>query len=90
MEHLFSLGSMVQKGKFSAGAALFVRMLKNVDFPESKNSGLINIELMRCMVIVEHTDIGKSNNTNFQIGTNSANKRFGFWCCIFLGRHFFT
>jgi len=36
MEHLFSLGSMVQKGKFSAGAALFVRMLKNVDFPKLK------------------------------------------------------
>ena len=29
---LFSLGSMVQKGKFSAGAAAFVRTLKNVDF----------------------------------------------------------
>lgn len=24
---------MVQKGKFSAGAALFVKTLKNVDFP---------------------------------------------------------
>lgn len=30
---LFSLGSMVQKGKFSAGASLFVRMLKKVDLP---------------------------------------------------------
>lgn len=32
-KYLFSLGSMVQKGKFSAGAALFVITLKNVDFP---------------------------------------------------------
>jgi hypothetical protein len=31
--HLFSLGSMVQNGKFSAAAALFVKTLKNVDFP---------------------------------------------------------
>ena len=30
---LFSLGSMVQKGKFSAGASLLVKMLKNVDLP---------------------------------------------------------
>jgi len=30
--NLFSLGSMVQKGKFSAGAACLVRTLKNVDF----------------------------------------------------------
>ncbi len=29
---LFSLGSMVQKGKFSAGADAFVRTLKKVDF----------------------------------------------------------
>ena len=29
---LFSLGSMVQNGKFSAGAAAFVRTLKKVDF----------------------------------------------------------
>ena len=28
----FSLGSIVQKGKFSAAAALLVRMLKKVDF----------------------------------------------------------
>lgn len=33
LEYLFSFGSMVQKGKFSAGAALLVRTLKNVDFP---------------------------------------------------------
>lgn len=32
-KYLFSLGSMVQKGKFSAGAALFVSTLKNVDLP---------------------------------------------------------
>lgn len=31
--YLFSLGSMVQKGKFSAAAELLVRTLKNVDFP---------------------------------------------------------
>lgn len=31
--YLFSFGSMVQKGKFSAGAALLVKTLKNVDFP---------------------------------------------------------
>jgi len=28
-----SLGSMVQKGKFSAGIANLVRVLKRVDFP---------------------------------------------------------
>lgn len=33
VEYLFSFGSMVQKGKFSAGAALFVRTLKKVDLP---------------------------------------------------------
>lgn len=32
-EYLFSFGSMVQNGKFSAAAELFVRTLKNVDFP---------------------------------------------------------
>jgi len=31
--YLFSLGSMVQKGKFSAAAWLLVRTLKKVDFP---------------------------------------------------------
>lgn len=31
--YLFSFGSMVQKGKFSAGAALLVKTLKNVDLP---------------------------------------------------------
>lgn len=36
---LFSLGSIVQKGKFSAGAALLVRTLKNVDFPTKLKSG---------------------------------------------------
>ena len=29
--NLFSLGSMVQKGKFSAGADAFVKTLKKVD-----------------------------------------------------------
>lgn len=33
LEYLFEFGSMVQNGKFSAGAALFVKTLKNVDFP---------------------------------------------------------
>jgi len=32
-EYLFSFGLMVQKGKFSAGAALWVRTLKKVDLP---------------------------------------------------------
>lgn len=32
-KYLFSFGSMVQKGKFSAGAALFVSTLKKVDLP---------------------------------------------------------
>ena len=31
-QHLFSLGSIVQKGKFSADAALCVNTLKKVDF----------------------------------------------------------
>lgn len=31
--YLFSLGSIVQKGKFSAATALLVNTLKNVDFP---------------------------------------------------------
>jgi hypothetical protein len=31
-EYLFSLGSIVQKGKFSAAASLVVNTLKNVDF----------------------------------------------------------
>jgi hypothetical protein len=30
---LASLGSMVQKGKFSAGIAILVSVLKRVDFP---------------------------------------------------------
>ena len=34
--NLFSLGSMVQNGKFSAGAEAFVNTLKNVDFLQSK------------------------------------------------------
>ena len=38
-KHLFSLGSIVQKGKFSAGAALLVRMLKKVDFPATEKVG---------------------------------------------------
>lgn len=32
-KYLFSLGSMVQKGKFSAAMELLVRTLKKVDFP---------------------------------------------------------
>jgi hypothetical protein len=32
-KYLFSLGSMVQNGKFSAAASLLVRTLKNVDLP---------------------------------------------------------
>lgn len=32
-KYLFSFGSIVQKGKFSAAAELFVNTLKNVDFP---------------------------------------------------------
>lgn len=32
-KYLFSFGSMVQNGKFEAAAALFVKTLKNVDFP---------------------------------------------------------
>ena len=32
LSYLFSLGSMVQKGKFSAGAEALVRTLKKVDF----------------------------------------------------------
>ena len=38
ISHLLSLGSMVQKGKFSAAAILvLVRTLKNVDFPTLGN-----------------------------------------------------
>jgi len=33
VRYLFSLGLMVQKGKFSAATALLVRTLKKVDFP---------------------------------------------------------
>ncbi len=40
--YLFSLGSMVQKGKFSAGAEAFVSTLKNVDFLQ-KQTLTINI-----------------------------------------------
>jgi hypothetical protein len=36
IDDLLSLGSMVQKGKFSAVAELFVNTLKNVDFLKSK------------------------------------------------------
>ena len=32
----FSFGSIVQKGKFSAAAALFVNTLKNVDFLQKR------------------------------------------------------
>lgn len=42
LRYLFSFGSIVQNGKFSAGAALLVKTLKKVDFPtfgtpESRN-----------------------------------------------------
>ena len=37
---LFSLGSMVQNGKFSAGAAAFVRTLKKVDFLHVRESNI--------------------------------------------------
>ena len=36
---LFSLGSMVQKGKFSAGAEAFVSTLKKVDFLHTDKIG---------------------------------------------------
>jgi len=38
-----SFGSMVQKGKFSAGIANFVTMLKKVDFPTFGNPTCRNI-----------------------------------------------
>lgn len=38
MGTLLSFGSMVQKGKFSAAAWLFVSTLKNVDFLKMKTA----------------------------------------------------
>ncbi len=46
---LFSLGSMVQNGKFSAGAAAFVRTLKKVDFLR-KREKVVCIIFLQCRV----------------------------------------
>lgn len=40
--HLLSLGSIVQNGKFSAGAALLVKTLKNVDFLQKLENNSMN------------------------------------------------
>lgn len=45
-QYLFSFGSVVQKGKFSAGTALWVKTLKKVDFLRKKTN--INPNFPHC------------------------------------------
>ena len=52
--YVFSLGSMVQKGKFSAGMFMRVRMLKSVDLP---TLGMPTIPILRCV-------LGRPSNTS--------------------------
>lgn len=72
----FSLGSMVQKGKFSAGAADFVSTLKNVDLPTFwKNRiclGAVKSYLWSCRTYRD------ANDSDLQVGADTADDRLHF------------
>lgn len=71
------VGSIVQNGKFSAGTALLVMTLKNVDLP-TFGRPTIPWKLSNNYANCEHTDL--------EIATNSAkSETLGFnyfWCCF--------
>ncbi len=85
MEHLFSLGSMVQKGKFSAGAALFVRMLKNVDFPKLKKKITCKVSEVTIWIKWSIPTLGSPTIPTFKLVPTRPIRGLGSGAAFFLG-----